>query len=183
MPAWDYQAMARTQWERVEKGDSQIVLGDELTADYAVAEHARHKVGTLPRPERGEEIGRGVSVRKSRECLLNMHPATSMPAVLGGGRALMPRKSLPCRYPSSKSRKIIPKSRCGKLVRDRGVGGLARRSLWRRRVQILSPRPILKTRERSTSSVGLRVSICATTEWSEKRPLVQLSVNSDPASV
>jgi hypothetical protein len=60
VPAWDYQAMARTQRERVEKGDSQIVLGDELTADYAVAEHARHKVGTLPRPERGEEIGGAV---------------------------------------------------------------------------------------------------------------------------
>ena len=53
-----HQAMPRIQRERVEKGDSQIVLGDELTADYAVAEHARHKVGTLPRPERGEEIGR-----------------------------------------------------------------------------------------------------------------------------
>ena len=45
------------------------------------------------------------------------------PGVFGERRTLTASKSLPCRYPSSKSRKIIPESRRGKSVRDRGVGG------------------------------------------------------------
>jgi hypothetical protein len=43
--------------------------------------------------------------------------------VFGERRTLPASKSLRCRYPSSKTRKIIPESRRSKSVRDRGVGG------------------------------------------------------------
>ena len=40
-----------------------------------------------------------------------------------GWRVIGPSRSLPSYYPIPKIREIVPKSWCGRSVRDRGVGG------------------------------------------------------------